>query len=338
MTGVESSARKPGSKRILIVKTSSLGDLFHALPTVRALKVGLHATVDWVVADIYADLVRCFDDVDTVIPFPRRDFWTRLRWFRSKLRQHEYHYIIDLQGLLKSAVICRMANGRKRIGPSFHREGSKFFYSEIAGDRDKERHAVDECYDIVRYLGFPVPKVPEFPVTFPHIELGGTRPRIAMLPCSRWETKNWPPEKFIEAGRTLAEAGCNLFLLGAPEDKAVCRQIEEGIGRNVENLCAKTRLPDLGGVLKAVDLLITVDSGPMHMAAAVGTPVLAVFGATDPKRTGPHGEKSLVVSHGKLVCQPCLSRVCRRPKQDIPCMRDLPAERIVGAARLMLGF
>ncbi len=323
-------------KNILIIKTSSLGDLFHALPTVRALKVGLDADIDWVVADTYADLVRCFDDVDHVIPFPRREFWSRLGWFRGKLRTRDYDYIIDLQGLLKSAVICRLASGRKRIGPSFHREGSRLFYNVIAGDRDKERHAIDECYDVVRYLGLPVPAVPEFPMTFPKIDLGAPHPRVALVPCSRWETKNWPPEKFVEVGRALAGLGANLFIIGSPEDKQVCREIERGIGRNVENLCAKTRLVDLGSVFQEVDLVITVDTGPMHFAAVLGRPVLAVFGATDPARTGPVGENCTVVTHGRLVCQPCLSRECVRPKKDLACLHDLSAERIIAAAMKIL--
>lgn len=350
-------------KRILIVKTSSLGDLFHALPAVRALKAGLDAEIDWVVGDIYTDVAGCFTDVSNVIPFPRRSLGPRLlvralvdrlnifrslggraagsvedvatpavfHRFKDKMRARDYDYIIDLQGLLKSALICRLARGRKVIGPSFHREGSKFFYDAIAADRDKERHAVDECFDVVRYLGLPVPAVPEFPVVFPRIDLNTSRPRVAFVPCSRWETKNWPPEKFIQVGRSLADMNVNLFLLGSREDKPVCRQIEQGIGRNVENLCAKTRLVDLGSVLQEMDLVITVDSGPMHVAAALGRPVLAVFGATDPMRTGPCG-RHMVITHGRLVCQPCLSRECLRPRKDLACLRDLDAQRVIDAA------
>lgn len=318
-------------KRILIIKTSSLGDLFHALPTVRALKNGLDADIDWVVADTYADLVRCFDDVDNVISFPRKKFWSHARDFLRNLRAKKYDYIIDLQGLLKSALITRLARGRKRLGPSFHREGSKYFYSAIVGDLNKERHAVDECFDVARYLAIPEPDATEFPVTFPKIELDAPRPRVALLPCSRWETKNWPADKFIETGRALAAEGAHIFLLGAPEDRATCRDIEIGIARNVHNLCAKTRLPALGSTLQEMDLVITVDSGPMHMAAAVGRPVLAVFGATEPQRTGPFGPHT-IIKHGRLLCQPCLSRECKRPKKDIACLKELGSERVIAAA------
>jgi len=350
-------------KRILIVKTSSLGDLFHALPAVRALKTGLDVEIDWVVRDIYADVVRCFTDVSNVIPFSRQamgpgvvvpallDVINIFRKFRSTgageaggpagayendsfkevVRAREYDYIIDLQGLLKSALICRLARGGKIIGPSFHREGSKFFYDAIAAERDKNRHAVDECLDVVRHLGLPVPAVPAFPVVFPKTDLKTPGPRVALVPCSRWETKNWPAGKFIEVGRHLARMNAHLFLIGSGDDRLVCSQIGQGIGRNVDNLCDKTSLVELGSALQAMDLVITVDSGPMHMAAALGRPVLAIFGATDPKRTGPYGGEG-IITHGGLVCQPCLSRVCLRSQKDIACLQDLDPQRIIDAA------
>lgn len=358
-------------KRILIIKTSSLGDLFHALPAVHALKVALKAEVDWVVQDIYADVVRCFTDVSHVIPFPKRALGPKLviqallgmsnayrikvdkgadvdvdaispddfSLFSEKMRAREYDYVIDLQGLLKSAILARLARTRRRIGPSFHREGSKFFYTSVAGERNKDRHAVDECLDVLRHLNLSVPAVPEFPVKFPEIGVGGgTGPRVALVPCSRWETKDWPPEKFIEVGRQLAAAGVQIFLIGSRDDKPVCKEIEAGIGKNVENLCAKTRIADIGGVLAQMDLVITVDTGPMHIAAALGKPVLAVFGATDPKRTGPYGSRNIVITHENLACRPCLSRACKRPQKDIACLRELDARRITAAARKILGL
>lgn len=356
-------------KRILIIKTSSLGDLFHALPTVRALKTALRAEVDWVVADSFVEIVRCFTDVSRVIPFPKQAFGPKLVFqalfargglrrqagmpgddsaeldagdslrFRDRIRDRHYDYVIDLQGLFKSAVIGKLARGRQYIGPSFHREGARFFYSAIAGLRNKNRHAVEECLDVVRFLNLTVPPVPEFPVKFPAIDLGQrTGPRVAFVPCSRWETKDWPPEKFIAVGRALAEAGAQIFLIGSRDDKPICKQIEEGIGKNVENLCAKTRLPDIGGVLQQMDLVLTVDTGPMHIAAALGRPVLAIFGATSPQRTGPFGTNNTVITRGGLDCQPCLSRKCLRPQKDTACLTDLGPERITQAARNLLNL
>ena len=144
---------KSDKPRVLVVKLSALGDLFHSLPAVHNLKVGLGAEIDWVTQKEYVDLVRCFTDVDRVIPFYRKAFFTNLKLFLEELRTRDYDYVIDLQGLLKSAIVARLARGKERIGPSFHREGSHLFYSAVAGEPARNRHAVEENLDIVRHLG-----------------------------------------------------------------------------------------------------------------------------------------------------------------------------------------
>ena len=322
------------SARILVIKLSSLGDLFHALPAVRNLKQQLNATVDWVTQTPYVDLVKCFPDVNRVIAFPRRNFLKRSSPFVRDLRREKYDLVLDLQGLLKSALVARIARGGKRIGPSFAREGSRLLYSAVAGPTNKNRHAVDEVLDVVRYLGLEVRK-PEFPVVFPKAQRPEPSPRVAFIPCSRWRTKNWPPERFVEVGRALQErADATIFLAGGPEDQPTCGAIEQQLGERVVNVCGRTSLVELGSLLQEMDLVITADSGPMHMAAAAGRPVLAVFGATDPKRTGPYGEKHRVVALEGLECRPCFSDRCAR--LDLACLRDLPAERVVAQAMEML--
>jgi heptosyltransferase I len=276
-------------KRILVVKLSSLGDLFHALPAVHNLKVELGVSVDWVTQTNYVDLVRYFTDVDRVIGFPRRGFLGQAGPFLRELRRESYSHVIDLQGLLKSAFVSRLARADLRIGPSFAREGSRLFYTVTAARADKERHAVDEALDVVRYLGLREHK-PAFPVSFHRKAIDEPHPRVALIPRSRWETKNWPVDRFTAVARGLQEkAGVSVFLVGGPDDTAACGQIETGLQGRVVNLCGRTSLVELGSLLQEMDLVISVDSGPMHMAAAVGRPVLAVFGATDPKRTGPYG-------------------------------------------------
>jgi lipopolysaccharide heptosyltransferase I len=322
------------SARILVIKLSSLGDLFHALPAVHSLKQDLNATIDWVTQTNYVELVKCFPDVNRVIAFPRREFLKKSSAFVRDLRREKYDLILDLQGLLKSALVARIARGGKRIGPSFAREGSRLLCSVVAGPKNKSRHAVDEILDVVRYLGLEVRK-PEFHVMFPKVQRSEPSPRIAFIPCSRWPTKNWPLERFVEVGRALQDrVGATIFLAGGPEDQPTCGAIEQQLGGCVVNLCGETSLVEMGSLLQEMDLVITADSGPMHMAAAVGRPVLAVFGATDPKRTGPYGEKHRVVALEGLDCRPCFSGRCAR--YDLACLRDLPAERVLNAALEML--
>lgn len=319
--------------RVLVVKLSSLGDIFHALPTVHALKKGLNAEVDWVVQEEYADIVSCFSDVSEVVVFHRRRCLRGFGPFLRSLRAKRYDYIVDLQGLLKSAVITRLARGSRRIGPSFHREGSRLLYDSVAGSRYKARHAVEENMDVLDHLGLDRMK-PEFHVAFPKQQVDAPRPRIAILPASRWATKNWPARSFIDFVTQLRRViEPSLFLIGGAADVGTCQQIEKSIGRNVTNLAGKLSLVETGGLLCEMDLLVSNDSGPMHMAVAVGTPSLVVYGPTDPERTGPYGDMNRIVSAGE-ECQPCFSRTCRTG--GLQCMSGVTPEHVSEIALEML--
>ncbi len=327
-----------GSPRILVVKLSSLGDLFHALPAVHALKTGLQATIEWITQAPYVELVRCFTDVDRVLAWRRRAGIRRLAGDLRALRASAYDLVVDFQGIFKSAAVARLARGARRIGPSFQREGAWLFYSAVAGPRNKQRHAVDENLDVIRYLQLPETP-PVFPVAFPPQSVGAPAPRVALAPFSRWPSKNWPPASFAAAGRELQKRlGAALFLVGTEAEAPACARIAAelsaggGQGR-IANLAGRTSLPQLGGILQAMDLLITNDSGPMHLAAAAGVPVLAIFGPTDPRRTGPFGAGHRVL-RGAMPCQPCFSRQCRASAGA--CLRAVTPEMVAAAAEEML--
>ncbi len=324
------SHKSDGPVRILVVKLSSLGDLFHALPVVHLLKSAMQAEVDWVTQPEYAGLVRCFPEVSRVITFPRHGYLKKLGAYRREVRGVRYDYILDLQGLLKSALAARLARGRVRIGPSYQREGAVWFYDHVAGSRNKNRHAVEEALDVIRFLNLPINEV-AFPVAFPAYPLECEVPRVLLIPCSRWITKNAPPALFVGLGRLLLERGVrSLVLAGAPDDRAACEQIAHQLSDSrVTNLCGKTSLPELGGLMRQMNLAVTVDSGPMHMAAAVGIPVAALFGATDPNRTGPYGPGHIIITQSGLECRPCFSRTCRRG--DLACLTQITPERVLEA-------
>ena len=319
--------------RILVIKLSSLGDLFHALPAVHRLRLGLQAPVDWVTQPEYVDLVKCFTDVERVIAFPRRDFIRRAPGFLRELRRERYGHIIDLQGLLKSALVARLARGTERIGPSFHREGAGFAYTQVAGARDRQRHAVNEGMDVLRLLGLPDSPA-EFPVRFPKAPIAEARPRVGVVPVSRWTTKNWPAASFASVARTLqSRARASLFLIGGSDSVDACAEITARLDRPPVNSAGRLSLVETGSLIAGLDLLIANDSGPMHMAAALGVPVLSVFGATDPRRTGPFGAGHEVVSLG-LPCQPCMKKSCRFG--DTRCLAGLEPERVATVALAML--
>jgi heptosyltransferase I len=331
------TVRKPAPeqvRRILAIKLSSLGDLFHALPTVHALKAATGATIDWLTQPSFVPLVNCFADVDRVLAFPRHRFIHFLPRFLSELRRERYDLVVDLQGLLKSALPARLARtvrGAPRVGPSFHREGARWLYSAVAGPRNKRRHAVDEGLDLLRWLDWPIPPT-SFPLRFPSFPLPPGPPVVAIAPMSRWPTKNWPPEPFADCARRLMNAGVRIALVGGPEEAGVCADIARrlGPGPDVLNYAGRTTLPELGGLLAECALLLTVDSGPMHIASALGRPVLALFGPTDPTRTGPYGAGARVLWVDGLACRPCFSRTCAR--RDLACLRQLYPSRVAEAA------
>jgi heptosyltransferase-1 len=335
MCSIEAQAQndKPAKPRILVIKLSSFGDIFHAIPAVQQLKAQLGAEVDWVTQAEYAPLVRCVSGVSRVIPFHRRRALQTLLPFLRELRAHSYDYVFDLQGLLKSACIARLACAKTIIGPSFHRECAHWLYHAVAGVRNKDRHAVDENLDILRYLQKPV-ATPAFDIRFPDITLPGHAPRIGIIPVSRWESKNWPAASFIRTITGLTQRKASVFLLGGPADAEICRQIESAC-TGVINMAGKTSLVEMGSVLQKLDAVISNDSGPMHMAAAVGTPVVAVFGPTSPVRTGPFGPKHRILQTA-LPCQPCFSRTCRLRQSPPPCQTGITPEMVLQAVDELL--
>lgn len=320
-------------QRILVIKLSSLGDIAHALPAVRALKERTGATLDWVIQPEYAGLLALCPDVERTIPFPRRQFARNFLAFQRELRREHYDLIVDFQGLLKSALAARLAHGDWRIGPAWSREGAQWFYDvRTEPESGPRRHAVDELMAMVNLVA-----PGEGPVPVPRLNVpeaandGSPGPHVALAPFSRWKTKNWPLEKFTQLGRRLAaEMGCRLRIVGGPADAEQGEVLARQIGDRARNLCGLTDLPGLCTLLKSMDLLIAVDSGPLHWADAMGVPLLAIFGATDPNRTGPYWQRDQVMAQARLPCRPCHARTCARG--DLACLQQLDVGAVFQAA------
>ena len=323
------------SPRILIVKLSSLGDLFHALPTVRALKKELNAKIDWVTQPEYESLVGFFDDVDRVICFPRHNLCKQFNPFLKQLRTTHYDYVIDLQGLMKSALVVAAACGKRKLGPSGAREGAQLFYHALAGKKDKERHAAEELLDVVRHLCLPSPKALEFPISFPSNAPLDDGPHIALCPRSRAAGKDWPADRFVKVAQALRESrNATIHLVGGLTDQTLCETMAEEIGTDAINHAGKTTLIELGSLLKQMNLVITVDSGPMHMAAAIGTPTLALFGPTSPKRTGPYGSQHRVIESTFNAGGKKISKKTRQ--RDMRYIEAIPVEKVISTAKEMI--
>lgn len=328
-------------KKILVVKLSSLGDIAHALPAVALLKERTRAVLDWVTQPEYVELVRACEGVRNVFAFPRRHFWRDAAEYWRTVRGEEYDLVVDLQGLMKSALAGRMARAKWRTGPAWAREGAGLLYdAKDSMPEGPRRHACEELLELVDCIAPAeegqeadgLPRGHVMPLHFPEPpkEADG-RKTVAMTPFSRWATKDWPAERFAEVGRRLAaEFGCRIRVLGGPGDREKGERLAGDIGAAAENWCGRTTLPELMGRLKAADLVVGVDSGPLHWADAMGVPLVAVYGATDPVRTGPWHQPDSVVTCDVCPRRPCHSRSCA--EGNLACLCGLDAETVFRAA------
>lgn len=287
-------------QRILVIKLSALGDLFHAVPVVHLLALHYQCRIDWVTQPEYAALVKTHADVERVLCFPRKGGLADAGRFLRQLRAQDYDLAVDLQGLSKSGLVLGLARAKRKIGSSHPRELAKFFAGETPAARAKTPHALDQLLDCCRHL--QVATAPQvYPLHFPEAPLleAGERPWIALAPKSRWPAKDWPEEKFLAlAERLIREQACRIALIGGPDDRETGDRMVAALGKDAVNLCGKSPLTALGSLLRQVRVLVCNDSGPMHFAAAVGTPLVALFGPTDPARTGPVGPHALVLRPG----------------------------------------
>ncbi len=327
--------------KILVIKPSSLGDVVHALPAVGWLRTRFpEAAISWLVNEEYAELVAMCPDVDEVIPF-RRKRWGRVRHagefmtFLRGLRRRKFDLVVDFQGLFRSGFIGFCTRAPRRIGFADGREGAPRFCTERVRVPAEIRHAVDRNLFLVRHgLGGAaesatfIPGLASFPALKPSPEavraaagrlsaVAGAFPLVAVAPCARWESKTWPPEFFAAVLELLAKQfpGMRCWLLGGREQRGVGdRIVALSPSARPLNWMGETGLGELLELLRASHVVITNDSGPMHLAAAVGLPAAALFGPTSPQRTGPYGTRCSVLA-GCCARGPCFREHCALARQ-----------------------
>ena len=338
--------------RVLIVKPSSLGDVVDAVPVAVALKEAFPAVeVHWLAGRPYAELLAAQPSVDRVLVFDRRrwggwGFWRhRVEWrtLVRQLREAGYDVAIDLQGLARSALLTRASGAPARVGLSSARECARLAYTVTVGPREPEVHAVDRYLQVLRALGVAPPGEARFGLAVPQEAGEQVEARLAaeavsgrfvcLAPGARWESKRWPVERFAELGARLAEAqGVEVVVVGAEEDRALARVIAERVGPTARDWTGRTTLVELAALLERSALVVTNDSGPMHLAAALGTPLVALFGPTNPVRTGPYSPRAVVVTSA-AHCAPCYRRRCDR----LVCLEEVRVEDVHRHAAVLLG-
>jgi heptosyltransferase-1 len=330
-------------KKILIVKPSSLGDVVHSLPLLSSIRSGFpKAEIHWVIAKGLEGLLEGHPMIDGLVII-NKDMWKKISrtgetvreirgLFRS-LRGAGYDMVIDLQGLLRSGLITMSTGAHLRIGFAGAREGSTFFYNKkVSTGRDM--HAVERYLKIAEELGCDGGRV-----LFPFPPEKGGLPGIkefkaslndyaVLVPGARWDTKIWPAERF---GMLASMLPLKSVVIGSGKDVPIADRIVGIAGGKAVSLAGRTTLAELVEIMRGARMVISNDSGPMHIAAALNVPVAALFGPTSPERTGPYG-KGHVIVRSERGCSPCFRKRCR----DFRCMQEISPEAVFGKIRGLL--
>ena len=305
--------------KLLIVRLGSLGDLIHAVPAAAALRKAFpQATIDWLVDVRHRDLLDLVPILNRRIVVNTSSAGS-LSSALGDLRRERYDVALDLQGLLKSSILARLSGASRVIGfPAdlLREKAARFFYTETAGDTAP--HVIDKNLSVLKAVGVRMPDV-EFPLedrnpgaaAEARSLLGiAAGEKFAMLnPGAAWPNKRWPPVYFAEVSRALAKRGLRSLVLWGPGEEQIAHAVVAA-SDNTAAVSPATSVADLISLTKAAALMISGDTGPLHIAGAVGTPLVGIFGPTDPQRNGPWTEDDLVVSRYRS-CACHYQRQCR---------------------------
>lgn len=277
------------NQEILVIKPSSLGDIIHGLQVVESIRVqNPNTRVTWVVADAFAPVVEACRSVDEVILFQRQKgvmgFFRLLRTIRDSRR---YDYVLDLQGLARSGLMTLAARSAHKLGRSDAREGARFFYNkQVALPATQTPHAVEILSQFLPAIGLQleVQGTLAFDLPTPQLDLPeDLSGAVLVFPESRRDEKTWPHFGPFVANMSHEHPQRAFIWCGSPASSAACPE-----GPNVYNLAGRTTLLDVIALIQSVGAVIANDSGPIHIAAAVGTPVMALFGPTPVDAYGPY--------------------------------------------------
>ena len=339
---------------ILIVKLSAIGDVIHTLPALNAIRSHCpDAHIAWLVEEAAAPLVEGHEALDRVLVSKRKRWMRGLRTssffstlseiyrFIKALRDTDYDMILDFQALLKSGVLIAIARGQRKIGFGKgleHMEHSYIFLNKRIPAVDMEIHALSRGMMLIDALGIPSNTVEyKLPVSsYDHEKVDGlmrtygmlgAKPLVAINPVAKWETKLWANKKFSQLADILIDRyDAKIVFTGSPVDGPTIQDIMAAMKGHAVNLAGHTTLKMLAALYQKVDFVVSTDTGPMHMAAAVGIPVVALFGPTVPWRTGPFGTGHQIVRGGP-ECSPCFKRECK----TIDCMEQISVQQVVDA-------
>jgi heptosyltransferase-1 len=306
MAAARRVAMNNSEDRFLVVRLTALGDILHTLPAVAALRAAhKNAKIDWVVERKWAPVLEGSPAINDVIPFDRRSAWGAIECV-ERLRENRYTCAIDFQGLYKSSILAALSGAPRRIGfdRMWAREaGAAMFYTERV--IPVGRHVAELNYSLAQQAGASRPQTPEYPLRVPaggaasvrarlH-DLGITGDYVVVGPGGSWRAKCWPAERYGEFCRELERKfEMRVVVIHGPGEKQIAEEVVRAAAPSRPTLISTT-IEELMGLLAHARCLVAADSGPLHLAAALGTPVVGLYGPTDPARNGPFVSNAAIV-------------------------------------------
>ncbi len=331
-----------GSPRFLIVRLGSLGDVIHAIPVAAALREHEpEARIDWMVDPRYVEVLNLVPSVDRAVPVDPRRNLSGLFATLKDVRQTRYDVAVDLQGLLKSGILARLAGAERTIGfPRAHlREPlARLFYTHTP-DPGYSPHVVNKNLALLDAVGvrdrrvtFPL-RIPETPASELVAARFGAGGYALINPGAAWPNKRWPADRFgLLAAAIRDRLDLRSVVLWGPGEKALASDVVDA-STGAAELSPSTSITDLFALARRARVMVSGDTGPLHIAAAVGTPLVALFGPTFAERNGPWVEADIAISRAAR-CSCHYERRCRNAE---PCIDDIAAAEVITAVLRRLG-
>ncbi len=333
-------------KNILVVKLRYIGDVLLATPVLRALREAFpRARLAMVVNAGTEDILKGNPDLDEVLVVPKGTLGEQVR-FASELWRRRFDCVIDLTDGDRAAILSWLSGAPIRVGFNQEHRWRGRLYTAVAKPRAEDVHRVERDLSALRCLGLEPKAGPLVLNVPPHDEEAadqilrevGVVPssiRLVMFqPGARYWFKAWPAERYAAlADRLTTRVGCRILIGGHAQERAVAEEIAARARSKPVVLAGRTTVLQHAAILKRCALFVGSDNGPMHMAAAVGTPVVALFGPSNPAEWGPRGDRVAVLYKG-LDCRRCFHPTC--PRGEESCMKLISVDEVFGAATKLL--
>ena len=326
--------------KILIIKPSSLGDIIHAFPALSIIRKTFPSSyIAWLINKNFKEVLEGQPYLDEIIVFPRYVFLKKGVPFFKELRRRGFDITIDLQGLLRSALISLLSGAKQRVGFRAGREFSSLFYTHPIDIAPGILHAVDRnvrlassicggIFDTDFTFNISRRAVRKIEKLLKDLDVHGQI--IALSPVTRWSSKMWFEEKWASLADELSKKGA-VFFLGSHGEEKVVQRIMKRMKTPSFSLAGKLDLQELAAFLSRSRILVTVDSGTMHVASVLRVPIVSLFGPTDPDHCGPYGQERGVVKCD-ISCSGCYRTHCRK----MECMKGIGVDPVLAKVENIL--